>query len=824
MAKRHSPLKQTPGRSNAKPNVNALQRQIEPLLEQHKYRRALTEIKKNKGSMLTAEFTTLEAKVWSLRGQQELEQEAYKAAENSFRQALKLGLEAQTYYWIAKCLVARDHLDAALDLIQTAFKQEHLPKDDAICYLKLLILKGQTATVEQLLQQQPQRFTTAQKHWAQGVLALKANDPETALTAFSKIKRPVTPGDVVDAWLIYTHQTIGNWQIARTKLEPSTFFSKRGKRPQRHPILERLQLRQGVQDSDAPLLLKQAGKDRTDQDAIQVISLLHSLDEGNYHEAGHVLLNLGSRVSRFPELKQLRSALLTLAGQQSMSQGALECTATFWTSVLKEKPFNPQLAVNLNDVLDELDADKERQRLLIQLLNWLKQEGKRDPQAWPSDRLKPTLAHVHCLIADTEMALDRYRAGIGSLEQGERICPDSPEVIGRRGLIRIGDADYGQAVELLTKALEGGCRHTGVYRGLLTCLEQLDNPKAHDEVRRRFGNAFGDIDVMPQVKIAPWMEALATQQYGLFCMLVAQEESVAPPLQACALFIEAVQGIPTTGGRVGLNQTQARQAWDRLLQDVPIPEQVPVLQAITLSIQLYAKRAKGIAALIKHYLQQLDQLGQQSPVAREAYLVVLAVKETNADKVAKPVRAYLDTMPQPGSALAKIQLQVRRFTPKTAVLRGLIESALEREPQNPLLLLAMATTNLPHQPQYNHFLEQGFDLARRLQDAEALQAFREEEAFLHLREIHEVLPDPSIMDSLGVMDMDKILEQMIYKFAGDDISAAEMDELKQQLLEEMDILGGLEDEEDNDSNFNFFDEPLPPRRRAKKRKRDFRDL
>jgi hypothetical protein len=248
-----------------------------------------------------------------------------------------------------------------------------------------------------------------------------------------------------------------------------------------------------------------------------------------------------------------------------------------------------------------------------------------------------------------------------------------------------------------------------------------------------------------------------------------------------------------------------------------------VLQAITLSIQLYAKREKGIAALTKQYLQQLEQLGRQFPVAREAYLAVLVVKETYADKVEKPVRLYLDTMPQPGSTLAKLQLQVRRFTLRTATLRGVTESRLKREPQNPLLLLAMATTYLPHQPQYSQFHEQGFELARRLQDAEALQAFREEEAFVHLRDLHEVLPGPANIDSLSFNDIEDILERMIHKFAGEDLSETELDELKKRLLDGMDQFEGIEDDNDNEADFSFFDNFPPPRRRSK-RKRSFKDL
>jgi len=47
-------------------------------------------------------------------------------------------------------------------LIHDAFEDGSLPKDYSICYPKLLLLKGDTATVEQLLNQ-AKRFSAAQQ-------------------------------------------------------------------------------------------------------------------------------------------------------------------------------------------------------------------------------------------------------------------------------------------------------------------------------------------------------------------------------------------------------------------------------------------------------------------------------------------------------------------------------------------------------------------------------------------------------------------------------------------------------------------------------------
>ena len=255
------------------------------------------------------------------------------------------------------------------------------------------------------------------------------------------------------------------------------------------------------------------------------------------------------------------------------------------------------------------------------------------------------------------------------------------------------------------------------------------------------------------------------------------------------------------------------------------------MQAIALSIQLFAKREKGIAALISQYQQKLIKLSEEHPEARVANIVVLAVKENSPKKLEIPVRSYLDTMPQPGNALANIQLQSRRFG-EIKTLIPFLDEALRREPQNPLLLLARATTYDVDHPNYEQLKQQGFELARRLQDAKALQAFREEQAFLNDRETQSSMPDS---DNLDMSDMDDLLERMLKKLFGDKMSPAEFErmlpELRQRMLNSM--ANSEEDEEEEEEedeedginlDFLFRNSSSPSKKRKGRKKVGFQEL
>jgi tetratricopeptide (TPR) repeat protein len=798
---------------------DAFQVQLQSLLKQQKYRQALEEIAKARRSQPDLSFSPSEAEIWLLRGKQEFQKANFKQADTSLRRALQLGLGGEPHYWLAKSLLAINRLEDAIALLRTAFENGSLPKDYSICYAKLLLLKGDIATVEQLLHQQKKRFPAAQQHWLRGVLALKAQKPDVALESFQKLKRPVTPSDRLDIWLIYSHQLLGNWETAALKLEiegkPSIWgFSFASPKYTEHPLLQRLALLQQAKTGHPSLqqMRFRAEDAALHADILSVLSVMERLDENNPHEAGHALLKIDRRSNRFPELSILRPALLTLAGQQAFDQGETECAQLFWEPLLTEQPFNPQLAVNLLDALDTEGAYSEEQRLLTRLIKWLEKEAKQHPDQWNPEKLSLTLASAHCRLADTSMALGRSRAAIGSLQQAERLSPQSPDVLGRKGLVASLEERYEEATQLLTQAIEGGCRHLEVYIILIKTWKKLGKPEEALEARRRFGKYFDDVSSETEVEELPWVTALSTGLYPVFSRLVQLGSKTDPALRACQIFVDAVQGEPNSGGRVSLNQPHAVELWDTLLQGLSPKEQVPTLQAIALSIQLFAKREKGIAALITRYMLKLAELGTEQPEAREAHLVILAIKERDPKKLQAPLQSYCNALPQPGHALAQLQFKLRRFNQdplQKRILSTFIEDALRREPQNPLLLLAKATTYLDNSPSYEDLKQQGFDIARRLQDAKALQAFRDEQAFLNNQAVQRILPSSGNFDPNSMTDMDDFLEIMIRKLFGSKIPAAELNqmlpELKQMMLENMPSM----DDEEMDEDPIFGSEFLP---------------
>jgi tetratricopeptide (TPR) repeat protein len=802
------------------------QSQLQILLAQKKYRQAIDEVKKQQRSQPDVKITPTEAEIWQLRGRQELEKSEFKSAENSLRQALKLGLTS-AYYWLAKALLGQNRLDTALELMRTAFEAKTLPKEDGICYLKLLLLKGDREQVEALMQSQAKRFSVAQLHWVKGVLALQAGDPETALAAFNKLKKaPLTPGDSTDAWLVYTHQQLAHWDAAGAKLGLATgglagaIFGR--PRFMSHPALQKLALWQQATIGDPRRAVSTNG-DRLAQEIFTGLSAVALMSEGNFHDAGHAILQINPASPRLSELTALRSTILAIAGQQAMTQGELGCATQLWEPLLHEKNLDPQLMVNWFHVLSETEEYQEQQRLLTRLIKWIEQEAKRDQATWPDDRVKLILAHAHCLLGDSWLALDRPRAAFGAIQQAERLCPTSPEVMGRRGLIMSEDGKPAQAVDLLTQALDQGCQSEDVYIALQDILLETGRKDEALAIRKRYGKAFGDLHVDAEIEIEPWIAALSTGNYDFFQGLLPPNKSPDPLLAACQIFRDAAHGKPTTTGKISIHQDQAIAAWTQLLNGLEPIEQAKTRQAIALCLAVLSKRDKGIAALITRYQQQIFELIPVVPEARVIHLIVSAIKESNPDKLQVFLKPYLDAQPQPGNALALLQLQVRWFG-QTANLRSFIDQSLSREPQNPLLLLAKATTYTAGCPIYQQLREQGFELARQMQDATALQAFRVEDFYLKGQEIQSVMPYPGNIENMMPAQFESMFEDLIRKTLGKDLPRDQVDQLmplfKQKFLEDLPALGAGAFEDDEWDDFD----PIFGASKRKKRKPTFMDL
>lgn len=830
MAKRKTKHRQRSVIPSPSSQLEKLERQLQTSVQRQNYRQALEKLKQIHRTFPEATISQSESQLWLLQGQQDYAQGDYAQAESSFRKALSLGLSGEGHYWLAKCLLAAEEIEAALALIQDAFETKVLPKDYAGCYLKLLFLNEDIETVQALITHQSKRFYAAQLHWARGTLALFAEDPQTAITSFGKIgQRAVTPGDSQSVWIAYTQQQLGNWYISENILgvKPYSPFSAlrfNSVIAPQHPALERLSIRQALHQQQSLLpLIEQQGERGTDRSLAIMLEALYLIDQSDYHEAAHLIQRLPQPCLDYPEVKELRHPLLLLAGEQALQNNQPQCSVTFWEDLMESDPFDPKLALKLHLAYQETDLFTQHQRLLNRLLDWVKTSARSSPQAWPDTRTQPILAKLYCWQTDLWMEMGNSKQGLRTLKQAEQIAPTSPEVMGRQGLMAFAKNHLAQAIPLLTKALEEGCTYSDVYFALIESLgEQGEDPTLR-KVRQQFGKSFGDLDIESGMDLPRWQEALATQNYRVFAELVmARDASKEPALQACQTFVQSVEDEPNAAGRVTISQSFATQEWGLLLKSLPPQVQIQTLQAIFLSLKLFTKRRKGIAALENQYLQQHYALGEQYPEAKEGHLVLLVVKGLAPDRLHLAIQLYLNQSPHPGTALARIQLQARYYT-QTDVLRPLIDVALNREAQNPQLLLAKATTFEMKSQAYQDWHTQGFELARRLQDAPALQAYRAEEAFQSGMMAQAVFPDLANFAESGELDLTDMMRKMAQQMFGSKVPPDVLEMMLPELVDQM--MDDLPDFGFNDEEYFFEPDPLDaglpfgPSRSKRKRKK-----
>ena len=793
--------------------TSGLEQQLQTLLTRHRYPQALRRLQQAQKRDPDEPCRITEASIWRQQGQYEYGRGQYAKAEDALGHALSLELEADAYYWLAKTYLAQQKLPEALELFRSAFEAKTLPKELGGGYLKLLMLDQQFDQVAALIKTQSKRFYATQLHWARGALALRKGDPKSALTHFKKMGDPASPGDHGPAWEAYAYQKLEDWPAAEQRLGITYPFGRPAfaSADVKHPVVPPLRLAQAahsgrrireVYDLRQPDLPHRA--------EAKVLELLHLLEHDNVHDAAHVLIDLSDgEMAVYPELKALYQPILRLAGQQALDQNQPDCTISFWSRVVDQPDFDPQLAVQLYWALD-LERDcQASQKLVNQLLTWVQKTAQKNPQDWPDQRLKPIQAQLYCWLADQQMSLHRYRDADRSVQRAEQLAPGHPEVIGRQGMQLFANEKHQDAIPLLTQALEAGCQFEEVYLALTECLDQ--DKEALKAARRKFGKRFGDLNVDTEVEMPDWVEALSFQYYEVMEEFISNDETLTPPLRALEIFLEAAEGEPSSGQKIGIDLEAAVADWDQLLASHDPSQRVDILTAIYLVMQQHGRRnQKGLTAQQSRYAQQIFELIPTVPEANIAHLMLLPLKKLSKERLALAVAASLRLSPQPGQLLAQAQLRLSWFV-HNAALAPFIEDQLRQDPQNPLLLLAKATLHPRNSRDYQRLYDESFDLARRVQDAAALQACREQDWFKAQDMTRRAMGGH--VGSLGNFGPENILD-ILKKMAEEQIGAKIPPELFAQMLPE--LMAGMGGGDRNpfldgfdDEDFEYDDNPPP---------------
>lgn len=810
-----------------------LEKQVKSLIGQNKYAAAIRKLQQGLKRNPDQTVSVSEADIRLLQGKYEFEQSQYAQAQTSLQQALDLGLYDDTYYWLAKCLLAQAKPAEALALFQSAFERKTLCKDMGGCYLKLLFLNDRADEVQQLIETQAKRFYAPQLHWARGILVLKPGKYKDALPHFKKMGRPASPGDRPTLWVAYANQQAGDWAKAEKEcpsigpmVVENSFFDTRiiPRNRAEHPATQRLAIAQAAH-SNQPLsnylLLNQPNLPH--RDAALVLEMLHLIRTDNFHDAAHAFQQLADDrpkhkpLKAYPALESIHRPLMLLAGSQALPQGEVGCTASFWNIALKQGDFDPNLALNLYQAMELADEDSAAERVVADIISWLKQTAKQQPQDWPKDRLNPTLAKLHCWAADAQMHQGRARDAERSIGIAEKLAPDHPEVLGRNGLRAVGKGKEKEGIALLTQALDAGCQLEEAYGVLIETEEDPDTVKA---LRRKFGKRFNDISVDTEVEVPVWIEALTFQNYAVMAQFIREEARPSPAVLACRIFLEAAEDEPSSGQKITLNIKKATAQWEKLLPEQSPEAQVESVKAIYMMIQQHAKRnKKGMSALQKSYLKEMAELSaQQVPGADIGYVMLSAIATPDTDRLTPIITPILSRAAQPGNTIARAQLALKPFG-FSRPLKTFVEAQLKQDAQNPLLLLAAATAYPHHSAQYQTFHERGFDIARRLQDAEALQAYREEEWFEAQSMTRRAIgPDVGFLNNPGQIDMFAMIKRLAREAFGGEVPPEVLAQMMPDFTAAM--AGEFEEEEDDfETIFGSSTRNTPKRKKSSRKRR-----
>jgi hypothetical protein len=809
-----------------------LRRKLADLVAKRRYRDALRVREQALRRRPELNLQPSEAQLWCLEGQQAALEGQPKRAEEAFRKAIGLGLAGDPLLGLARLWVQHGQTARALELMGEAFTAGRLPQSHAGAYLKLLFLAGEVEQVRALIRTPAKRFQPHQIQWAAGVLSLLDGDSANARRQFARMAGPPSPGDSGAVWRAWAALEAGDSAAALTALKD-----------QDHPACAAVALDLAARTGTAPTAsLDLRRRDLPCRDQALALILLHHLRQQNLLGAAQLLLNNErALLAVLPDLAKQRRTLLLLAGQQALEREASREALICWRPIVNRPSFDPDLALRLYPLLDESDEDEhnqEAERLVGQLMNWVRRAAQDDPSAWPEPLLSTTRARLHCWQADHAMRLGQGPQAHRAVEQARQLAPDLPDVIGRHGALTLLNKDDAAAIPLLWQALDGGCRARMVYVVLDQILQQRGENEAWLRLRRQHGASFGLPPPPPDQngEVPDWLAALSADDVSELAEILEDTSESGAPLDVLRVLLEHLpppaNSTAASSGRRGVKRPlelpAASDCWDALLDPLPPEERVEPLMAILVAIQRFCRRSgKAITSQIALRQAQLERLAAASGSshgerALRALLLLHGLRLKPSESPDPEVVALLRRAPQPQRTLPLALLDLYLFA-STRPWRSLVETLHRQEPDNPLLTLALATMERDTSLAWTLLREKAFEQARRQQDSVALAACRRDQAWSGNPYVHSIPGRHSFHGFRGggkggrggidqVFDLDTILRNL-------------MGDRKQ---EDDDAGGSWEDGGSRRGRGPLDLEPPPwdppPRQRLRGQRRSFMDL
>lgn len=789
------------GASSDRPS---LQRKLNDLVRKRQYSQALRLQQQALRRHPDWQLTPTEAQLCCLEGQQALEQQQPKRAETAFRRALALAPGGEGLLGMVRLRLQQQQAQQALQLVEEAFAAGQLDPNHAGVLLKLLLLQGQEQRLRSLLREQPQRFQSHQIHWAAGVLNLLDGDPRQARRQFEQMAAPATPGDHRGLWRAWALREAGDLPAAAAALEGAD-----------HPACAALALDLAVCSDQHPgALLSSLRIQPPAPERAWALELLHHLRHNRPLPAAELLLDHErSLLALLPELASLRRPLLLQAGQEALEREAPQEAIRFWRLIVERPAFDADLALRLYPLQIESDDEEDllqAERLAASLLSWLRRLARDEPQAWPEPRLSTTLARLHCWQACAQMRLGMRQQARRSVEQARQLAPDHADVLGARGLLAAMNGASATAMPLLRQALDQGCRNAPVFHLLEELLDESGQTEERQRLLHDHGLRFGvdsSREEWQDNSHPVWLQALSLPDAVSLAIALSTNPTASgagvASLEIFSRHAMAPQSslpdgaISVRGRKLNLAVAQASPCWDSLLADLPPLERVQALTAIVVAMLRFCRRGgKALSAEISARILQLEELAaaKGTPAAEQALRSLLLLQGLSIKRGESPepkARLLLRRSARPERLLPLALLDLRLLA-STRPWREMVLDLQRRDPNQPLLTLALASMERIPSYSYNCLCRDAFEQARRLQDQEALAACRREQAWieeeLEQREIQRLdrnlAVDPAWQERADRLDIRGLLLGMVDQ-QGTEADEARIDALLPEFEQQM---------------------------------------
>ncbi len=681
-------------------------------INQNKFRQAAIELKNVLKCNPNADLTKEKIAIHILRGNSFLDSKNHQSSWDEFKAALIIDPQnITTIKALAGYYINSEQITKGYEWLKNLFDNNELPKDSSVLYIKFLMLLDHWDQIEKIISNHKSRFWAADIHWAKGVLLFKADKFQEAMKSFNKAKKN-------NQWL---HQAYA-WSLwSRIKSSDENFGYGYLDRVQSENVKIELEKEYYIK-YDVPLhgWFNLGYKKDNTTELYSDIKKKNWQNVAQAHDRGKI------KPGSFVNKPQILAKIYFLAAEDEYRNEKDNRFFNYMNKALSYQPDNLNYHIKACLLTATIPEKKslaffQRTELLI------KQKARENSQNWSKEQIEYYLAELDIIQAKIHYSLDNKKKFKELCLKAEQLAIVSPHAyFALYKFYNEMQNNDNKAIFYLEKMFEIKRYSDVTYDNLKSLYSKNNYQDKLLKLREKYGKEFDD-EIIPDQTLRLYLgNALSSKDSEYLDEIYQERMEKNHPLDPLVEFI-----IDLFDENYDLAKRQKANVNEKKLDSIfnsTLANLKPdsFFKPLVYELTILALNGFNLKTKAKKMLNQWEKILQSKTDSKthyKSYFIVQCILNKPEKHIEAELAKLLRKFAQPLNHLIELQMVLYSYG-HYGTLRKNLKEPLDKDPENPGLLLAYATSFSENSTDHDIYFQKGLKLAGKLQDTEVLNYYK----------------------------------------------------------------------------------------------------